>query len=64
MKNETAEYKLTLQDGKEIIFESDLPAELMDLYLKENQNIWNEKKFINFIKSFTKKIYKYSFNLL
>ena len=64
MHSETAEYILKMSDGKEIIFESDLPGKYMNQFLKENNNVWDETKFVAFVKSFQKIIFKYSLHLL
>ncbi len=63
MKNETAEYRLTLENGKQVMFESDLPAEYMVKFLRDNHNAWSEQRFIEFVKSFSKTIYKYSLTI-
>lgn len=64
MNNETAEYILTMQDGSQIKFKTTLPGEYMNLFLKENHNIWNESKFIAFVNSFQKTIFKYKLYML
>ena len=64
MNSETAEYILTMSDGSQIKFESDLPGKYMNQFLKENNNVWNESKFIAFVNSFQKTIFKYSLHLL
>ena len=64
MHSETAEYILKMSDGKEIVFESDLPGKYMNQFLKENNNVWDETKFVAFVKSFQKIIFKYSLHLL
>ncbi len=64
MIKETAEYILTMADGSQIKFESDLPAKHFELFLKENDNQFTIEKFIAFVESFKKTIFKYSLHLL
>jgi len=64
MNSETAEYILTMSDGSQIKFESDLPGKYMNQFLYENNYVWNESKFIAFVKSFQKTIFKYNLYLL
>ena len=64
MNNETAEYIITMQDGSKIKFESNLPGKYFNLFLQENNNRFTVEKFIEFVNSFQKTIFKYSLHLL